>query len=106
MTSGRLRLDVHAGPKMTLAFGALRPVIGGILGMALFVLFEGGLLPAIEVAEDIPLAFYAAVRFLAGFNARFAQDMMVGSAKQLTNVQASGETPESDRDDKPPVTAR
>jgi hypothetical protein len=39
---------------MTLALGALRPVIGGILGMAVFVLFEGGLLPTVEVAEDAP----------------------------------------------------
>jgi hypothetical protein len=98
MTSGRLQLDVHAGPTMTLAYGALRPVIGGILGMALFVLFEGGLLPAIEVADDSRLPFYAAVGFLAGFNERFAQDMLVASARPLTRVHASGEAdPESDR---------
>lgn len=51
--------------------------------MALFVLLEGGLLPAIEVAEDANLPFYAAVGFLAGFNERFAQDMLVGSARPL-----------------------
>jgi hypothetical protein len=107
MTSGRLQLDVHAAPKMTLAYGALRPVIGGILGMALFVLFEGGLLPAIDVAEDAQLPFYAGVGFLAGFNERFAQDMLVSSARSLTRVRALGETdPESDRDGTERIAAR
>jgi hypothetical protein len=84
MTTGRLQLDVHASPRMTRYYGALRPVIGGIFGTALFVLLEGGLLPAIEVAEDSLLPFYAGVGFLAGFNERFAQDMLVGSARTLT----------------------
>jgi hypothetical protein len=107
MTSGRLQLDVHAAPKMTQAYGALRPAIGGILGMALFVLFEGGLLPAIEVAEDSRLPFYAAVGFLAGFNERFAQDMLAGSARPLTRVHSFGETgPESDKDGTQRVAAR
>jgi hypothetical protein len=83
---------------MTKAYGALRPVIGGIFGLALFVLFEGGLLPAIEVEEGSNLPFYAGVGFLAGFNERFAQDMLVGSGKPLTRLQAMGDSPESDRD--------
>jgi hypothetical protein len=86
MTSGRLQLDIHAGVKLTRAYGAVRPVIGGILGMAVFALIEGGLLAVGEVADDAPLAFYAAVGFLAGFNERFAQDMLVGSAKPLTGA--------------------
>jgi hypothetical protein len=83
MTSGRLRLDVHAGPKMTLAYGALRPAIGGVFGMALFVLLEGGLLPAVEIRDGAALAFYAGIGFLAGFNERWAQDMLAGSSKSL-----------------------
>jgi len=50
------------------------------------------------VADDSRLPFYAAVGFLAGFNERFAQDMLVASARPLTRVHASGEAdPESDR---------
>ena len=79
MTSGKLKLDIHTGTWMTVWYGALRPVIGGILGMAVFVLLKGGLLPAIEVAEGSELAFYAGLGFLAGFNERFAQDMLARS---------------------------
>jgi hypothetical protein len=83
MTSGDLKLDFHAGKRMLTLFGAVRPVIGAVFGMALFVLLRGGLLPAIGTPA-VPLAFYAAIGFLAGFNERFAQDMLVGSAKHLS----------------------
>jgi hypothetical protein len=105
MTSGRLRLDTHAAPAMTMAYGAVRPAIGGVLGMALFVLFEGGLLPAVEVADEARLPFYAAVGFLAGFNERFAQDMLAGS-EQLTRVQGQRETDPGDDDRTQDVPAR
>ncbi len=81
MTSGRLRLDAFAGDGMLRTYGAVRPAIGGVLGMVLFVLLEGGVL--LEVSSDSNLAFYAAIGFLAGFNERFAQDMIVGSARRL-----------------------
>ncbi len=84
MTSGSLRLDAHAGNGMLFRFGALRPVIGAILGMAVFAFLAGGLLPAISSAPDEELAFFAAVAFLAGFNERFAQDVIAHSGKQLT----------------------
>lgn len=84
MTSGSLRLDAHAGTGMLFRFGALRPVIGAILGMAVFAFLVGGLLPAISSAPNEELAFFAAVAFLAGFNERFAQDVIARSGKQLT----------------------
>jgi hypothetical protein len=55
-----------------------------------FVLFEGGILPEFEAADTEPLAFYGGVAFLAGFNERFAQDMLAGSQRQLTNRLAPG----------------
>lgn len=85
MTSGSLRLDVNAGAGMLFRFGALRPAIGAILGMAVFVFFAGGLLPAVSVTPSQELAFYAAVGFLAGFNERFAQDMIASSGHRLTS---------------------
>lgn len=91
MTVGKLQLDVDAGKKMLTVLGAVRPVIGGVLGMAVFALFVGGVLPAVDAASHPPLAFYGAVGFLAGFNERFAQDMLVGSARRLH----SGSTRES-----------
>ncbi len=85
MTSGTLRLDAHAGTGMLFRFGALRPVIGAILGMAVFALLAGGLLPAISTAPNEELAFYGAIGFLAGFNERFAQDMIANSGSRLAN---------------------
>jgi hypothetical protein len=81
MTSGHLKLDYEAGPKIVSMLGAGRPLIGAIIGMAIFALVEGGW-AAIDVKSHVPLAFFAGLGFLAGFNERFAQDMLVGSAKK------------------------
>lgn len=85
MTSGALKLDVHAGDSMLFRFGALRPAIGGILGLAVSALFAAGLLPAISVDPGAELAFYGGIGFLAGFNERFAQDMIATSGKALAS---------------------
>jgi hypothetical protein len=87
MTSGSLELDFNAGKRMLTAFGAVRPLIGGVFGMALFAFLKAGLIPELST-PDVPLAFYASVGFLAGFNERFAQDMLVGSAKRLEHQAA------------------
>lgn len=90
MSSGKLVLDVDAGRDLIEAFGAVRPFIGGIFGIALMAVLLGGLVPAIEVPDDGELAFFAAIGFLAGFNERWAQDMLKDSSNQLTRA---GPTP-------------
>jgi hypothetical protein len=90
MTSGSLRLDYHAGSDILLLFGALRPWLGAILGMAVFVFIAGGLPGVVAVNPDHQLAFYAAIGFIAGFNERFAQDMLAGSAQQLSRQLPRG----------------
>jgi hypothetical protein len=69
---------------MLITLGAVRPLIGAVFGSVLFAMFDSGILPEVEVADDKPLGFYAVIGFLAGFNERFAQDMLVGSARQLS----------------------
>jgi hypothetical protein len=91
MSTGRMRLDYNAGSDMLRIFGAVRPLIGAIFGMAVLCLIEGGLVPAIVVSS--PLPFYGAVGFLAGFNERFAQDMLAGSARRLADSGASSGEP-------------
>jgi len=93
MTSGGLKLDFHAGKQMLSLFGAVRPLIGAVFGMAVFVLLRGGVLPAVGT-PTVPLAFYASVGFLAGFNERFAQDMLVGSAKRMSTQALRTSGPE------------
>jgi hypothetical protein len=101
MTSGNMELDFHAGSRMLTIYGAMRPVIGAVFGMAVFAAIAGGLLPSIDVSTDAPLAFYAIVGFVAGFNERFAQDMLVGSARRLASqveAEARNVTSTSARD--------
>ena len=82
MTVGKLTLDITAGKAMLVWLGAMRPCIGGVLGSVLFVFVEAGLLPIIPAGANL-LAFYAALGFVAGFNERFAQDMLAHSASSL-----------------------
>jgi hypothetical protein len=90
MAKGNLRLDVHAGREMLAIFGAVRPLIGGVFGIALFAGLEAELFQAIQVTTTAPLAFYAIIGFLAGFNERFAQDMLAGPAGQLATSAPAG----------------
>jgi hypothetical protein len=89
MASGKLKLDYDAGRWTLEVLGAVRPLIGAVFAVVLFCAIEGGWLPAIQVETDHELAFYAVLGFLAGFNERFAQDMLVASAAQLTGRLAS-----------------
>jgi hypothetical protein len=85
----RLTLDFNAGQKMLGYYGAVRPFIGGLLGYMIFVFLEGGLLPAFAVTTTAPLATFAGLGFLGGFNERWAQDMITGSAKRLEQDSSS-----------------
>jgi len=96
MASQRLRLDYEAGQGTLIALGAVRPLIGATFGIVLFCAVEGDWIPAIEISTGSSLAFYAVLGFLAGFNERFAQDMLVVSAAQISKAPApepEGPTP-------------
>lgn len=88
MTTGTLYLDLRAGRRLLQLFGGIRPLIGAIFGMAVYAVLKGGVLPAVG-APTAPLAFYGAIGFLAGFNERFAQDMLGQSAEEVA-VRAFG----------------
>jgi hypothetical protein len=64
--------------------GAIRPVIGAVLGVASFVLVNGGLLSlAPPAAISNHTLYFAGIAFLAGFSERFAQDMLVAPSGLL-----------------------
>jgi hypothetical protein len=92
MTSGTLKLDFNAGRPLLMLFGIFRPLIGAIFGMVLFALFKAEVLPGVAGSDKEPLAFFAGLGFLAGFNERFAQDTLAGSAKLLSPAQDSTTT--------------
>lgn len=83
MSSGKLEVDIDAGRDLLEVFGAVRPFIGAIFGLAVMALLLGGLIPAVEVPPDQELAFFAGIGFLAGFNERWAQDMLTTSTGTL-----------------------
>jgi hypothetical protein len=89
MSSGRLRLQIDAGRDLLEVFGAVRPFIGAIFGSAVTALLLGGLVPVIQVPPEQQLAFFAGVGFLAGFNERWAQDMLQSSAGQVGGMNGS-----------------
>jgi hypothetical protein len=61
ITSGKLTLDAHADPIVLRLSGAFRPLIGAILGLAVYVLMQSGLVPATPPAAPKDLYFFAAV---------------------------------------------
>jgi hypothetical protein len=89
MSSGRLQLQADAGRDLLEVFGAVRPFIGAVFGMAVMALLLGGLVPVIEIPLENRLAFFAGVGFLAGFNERWAQDMLQSSTRQVEGLAGS-----------------
>jgi hypothetical protein len=91
MTSGRLRLASEDGRGTIRILGAIRPVLGAILGVVLVVLLSGGLMPFDSKGVDADtLPYYViGLAFIAGFSERFAQDMLSGAAGGLTSGKAT-----------------
>jgi hypothetical protein len=79
MTAGNLPLNYEAGRFTLCVLGAVRPVIGAISGLAIYVLIEGGLLAfAAPPGGAPPALYYAGLAFVAGFSERLAQDIFDG----------------------------
>jgi hypothetical protein len=66
--------------------GYVRPVIGAVLGVASFVLIDGGLVSIVAASTGTERAlYYAGVAFLAGFSERFARDILVSPTVNATS---------------------
>jgi hypothetical protein len=79
INSGSFELEYDVGGPYVLFLGGLRPLIGGVFGMAITFAFSGGLLH-LPVAQDASagdrrLALLV-LAFLAGFSERWAQDTL------------------------------
>jgi hypothetical protein len=84
MTSGRLDLDIYAGKKSLWRVGAIRPVVGALFGFFIYAAVEGGVI-RIGPTDDtsIEFFFFCTIAFIAGFNERWAQDMLGRSAQAV-----------------------
>lgn len=89
MTSGKLGLDPEASRDLMVHLGGLRPVIGAVFALALVGVFESGLVEISTGASTF--ATYGVIGFLAGFNERFAQDMLGGATAKLSPASTGGE---------------
>ncbi len=90
MTSGRLILVAESGKAVIRLLGAIRPLIGAVFGVAVYVLLASELVSFAQVpAEPGRVLFAAGLGFIAGFSERFAQDMVAGAAGGLTSAPAN-----------------
>jgi hypothetical protein len=94
MTTGRLAVDYDIGRDTLRVFGALRPFIGAVFGLALYFALESNLLN-LQVGESASdtFAFYVFLGFLAGFSERWAQDMLLGAGRSLLPTSEESEGP-------------
>jgi hypothetical protein len=77
--SGQFRLDYDVGRRYPIFVGALRPVIGGIFGLALYFAVTSSLLDLFKLPTDENRRFYflLVIAFLAGFSERWARDTLL-----------------------------
>jgi hypothetical protein len=86
----RLDVDTTQEPFLTCLMGSCRTVIGGALGVALYVLLKAHFIPLEVPAASAAAApyFFTAIAFLAGFSERWAQDTIVRSTPLATSTSA------------------
>lgn len=106
LTSGRLVVDYDIGRDTLRVFGALRPFIGAVFGLALFFALKSDVLNLqVGLGERNTLPFYVFVGFLAGFSERWAQDMLLGAGKSVLPRRENDEEKEPEPVTTPAPTA-
>ena len=86
----RLDVDTTQEPFLTCLMGSARTVIGGALGVALYVLLKAHVIPLeVPAASAAAPYFFTAIAFLAGFSERWAQDTIVRSTPLATSTSGS-----------------
>lgn len=60
-------------------FGAIRPIVGAVLGAAVCAVLVAGLMPTVRILPPTgkEVLTYSALAFIAGFSERFAQDVLL-----------------------------
>jgi hypothetical protein len=84
MTAGSLRLRAESGKQMLRTLGGVRPVVGAVAGVGLYLFIEGEALDILKKPQGSAdeYSYYGALAFLAGFSERFFQDMLVSKTTQ------------------------
>ncbi len=93
VSSENLELHHEAGKSELVLLGAIRPLLGAAIAVALYSLLAGGILDfAMPSGATDEIYYFAGIGFLSGFSERFAQDMLVRTSTHFT------------RDNAPPTT--
>jgi hypothetical protein len=93
MTSGNLRLhtlfaSAESGLGPLVAAGALRPLLGALSALVVFVLIKGGLVPLEIPTGDRGAYFMLAIAIVAGFSERLARGVLAGTEQRLDTSAA------------------
>jgi hypothetical protein len=81
MRAPTFRMELESGHLV--AFGAVRPFVGGVFGLLVFALLEAELLNLTPEGGS-QVALYGVLGFAAGFNERFAQDTLTSTITPTT----------------------
>jgi len=83
----KLTLPNFESAKRDLWFlGALRPFVGAVFGLVMYVFLKSTLLPIELPTDDADQTFFfTSVAFLAGFSERFAQDIFLRSGRAVSD---------------------
>jgi hypothetical protein len=83
MRSERFTLNFQVGPGMLRAFGAVRPLLGGVFGMVIFCIIRAELVTPLKLPSEpgAAIAYVVVFAFLAGFNERFFRDILAGASQ-------------------------
>lgn len=89
LTKGSLALERESGTLLLIWLGSVRPWIGAVFGILVWVLIEGNLLQLqLVTAGDQTELTYAGLAFLAGFSERVAQTVLSTGDASLASKAA------------------
>jgi hypothetical protein len=86
MSSDSLRIRYEEGPTALMLAGAFRPFIGGISGVAVYVLYKAQLLPVQVPSGASDFFTFGGLAFLAGFSERLAQDALMQTDRKALSL--------------------
>jgi hypothetical protein len=84
---GNAAIRYEVGRTWLRILGALRPLIGSMFGLAFFALASVGILPVKILSPEF--LFFAGLGFIAGFNERWAQGVVVRSGAGVIQEEGS-----------------
>jgi hypothetical protein len=102
LSSGKVRVDWEFGKDTLRTLGSLRPFVGAVFGLIVFLALKSGVI-GIDLANHEGASYYFVVfAFAAGFSERLAQDMLLSST--LETFAKNGGNDDSNGDGKPSTT--